>query len=277
MPKGISLHIGLNEVDPVRYGGWRGTLRGCENDASDMEALAKGLGYEASLLKRSEATRDAVLSAIEAASSALSPGDIFLVTYAGHGAQVPDHDGDEDDGLDETWVLYDGQLIDDELAARWTRFEEGVRILVLSDSCHSGTVIRPPPDPRDPVAQVTAALDELTFRAAPEDVTRSEYQDNRAFYAAITAALPPPSEREPAATVRLIGGCQDNQRAIDTPANGLFTQMLLTVWDKGRFRGTYDELHRAIVGMMPPYQTPNHYVIGPAHSAFDRQRPFSIE
>jgi hypothetical protein len=39
-------------------------------------------------------------------------------------------------------VLYDRQLIDNELYALWARFRPGVRICVISDSCHSGTVTR---------------------------------------------------------------------------------------------------------------------------------------
>jgi hypothetical protein len=44
-PKGISLHIGLNRVDPVRYGGWKGELVACENDACDMETIARRQGF----------------------------------------------------------------------------------------------------------------------------------------------------------------------------------------------------------------------------------------
>jgi metacaspase-1 len=38
--------------------------------------------------------------------------------------------------------LYDGELIDDELYAALNKFAAGVRIFVLSDSCHSGAVLR---------------------------------------------------------------------------------------------------------------------------------------
>ena len=44
--------------------------------------------------------------------------------------------------MEETWVLYDRQLVDDELYKIWSKFKPGVRILVLSDSCHNGTVTR---------------------------------------------------------------------------------------------------------------------------------------
>ena len=58
---------------------------------------------------------------------------------------MPDVIGEEADKLDETWCLYDGQLIDDELYFELSKFAAGVRILVLSDSCHSGTVVRAGP------------------------------------------------------------------------------------------------------------------------------------
>ena len=39
-PKALSLHIGLNAVDPKAYAGWSGPLAACEFDANDMAALA---------------------------------------------------------------------------------------------------------------------------------------------------------------------------------------------------------------------------------------------
>ncbi len=36
MSKGISLHLGMNAVDPAHYGGWSGELLACEADANDM-------------------------------------------------------------------------------------------------------------------------------------------------------------------------------------------------------------------------------------------------
>ena len=37
MSKGISLHVGLNSVDPKCYDGWNGQLAACEFDAKDMQ------------------------------------------------------------------------------------------------------------------------------------------------------------------------------------------------------------------------------------------------
>jgi hypothetical protein len=139
MAIGISLHIGLNYIDPAYYGD-EGRLSGCENDANDCLSIAKSKGFSATRFLNKEATRTRVLQFIKKASTLLTTGDIFLISYSGHGSYRPDQNGDEIDQQDETWCLYDGMLIDDELKAVWTRFKAGVRILILSDSCHSGTV-----------------------------------------------------------------------------------------------------------------------------------------
>ncbi len=142
MPRGLSIHIGLNHVDPNAYSGWDGALSGCINDARDMRAIADGLQYRSTLLLDAEATASRVIGEIGQAAGQLAAGDSLLLTYSGHGGQFDDVNGDEADALDETWVLWDRQLQDDELYALWSRFAAGVRIFVLSDSCHSGTMLR---------------------------------------------------------------------------------------------------------------------------------------
>jgi hypothetical protein len=139
---GFALTIGLNEVDPDHYSGWRGELSGCEPDARDMEMIASSQGFVTEMLLTKKATRKNVREKLECLSGRLKSGDLLVVSYSGHGGQVPDVNGDEDDDLDETWCLYDGEFLDDELFELWIKFQPGVRILVFSDSCHSGTVLK---------------------------------------------------------------------------------------------------------------------------------------
>ncbi len=40
-------------------------------------------------------------------ASETRPGDRVIIYYSGHGSQVPDRNGDEEDGLDETFVPTD--------------------------------------------------------------------------------------------------------------------------------------------------------------------------
>src|SRR5690606_2265122 len=110
MAKGISLHIGLNYVDPNHYSGWDGKLAAAEYDANDMFLITKSQGLQPTKLIRNEATRNAVISAIKNASNTLIANDLFVISYSGHGGQLPDINGDEDDGMDETWCLFDGEI-----------------------------------------------------------------------------------------------------------------------------------------------------------------------
>jgi hypothetical protein len=120
----LSLHIGLNSVNPKDYEGWSGPLAACEADANDMRDLAQARGIKASVLLTRDATRARALAGIRAAAKALKAGDLFFLSYSGHGGQVDDVSGEEADKLDETWCLFDGQLIDDELYFELTKFKK---------------------------------------------------------------------------------------------------------------------------------------------------------
>nr|WP_210247759.1 MULTISPECIES: caspase family protein [unclassified Tardiphaga] len=142
MARGISLHLGLNAIDPTHYAGWDGALNACEADAESMKEIAEACGYQARIALTTEAKRDTVISFLSKDAQQLQSGDIFLLTYSGHGGRLPDINGDEPDGQDETWCLYDGQLIDDEIYQLYRGLSAGVRGFVLSDSCHSGTMLK---------------------------------------------------------------------------------------------------------------------------------------
>jgi metacaspase-1 len=281
MAKGIALTIGLDAVDPKHYGGWAGKLQACEADAKDMAEIATARNFSVKTLLTKAATRDAVRKSIIDVAAKAVPGDIFMLSYSGHGGQVPDRDGDELDNEDETWCLYDGELLDDELYELWGKFKPGVRILVFSDSCHSGTVVRM----AKAIADLEGACSMPVFRAAnrgvsyrfmPLEVARSTYRRNREFYDKLQDSLPKKSEIDVKCTVRLISGCQDNQLSQDGTFNGLFTARLLQVWNNGSFRGNYSQFHGEILRRMPPDQSPNHYVIGVPNLAYDAQEPFTL-
>jgi metacaspase-1 len=279
MALGISLHVGLNRVDPAHYQGWDGELTACEFDANDMRAIAEGQGFEARSLLTKEATSDAVLAAIERAAGELDQGDLFLCTYSGHGGQVPDRNGeDEEDRSDETWVAYDRQIVDDELYALWSRFAPGVRIFVLSDSCHSGTVVRDieAKVPGPVSTRQKAAAESPRYRALPRDVMIATYRANARLYDAIQERLPGAERADPAATVLLISGCRDDQLSLDGFSNGLFTENLCAVWADGAWEGGHAEFREAIRARMPAKQQPNYLRVGAANPEFEQQKPFTV-
>jgi metacaspase-1 len=279
MARGISIHIGLNQVDPVAYDGWDGALAGCINDAQAMRRIADGLGYTSTVLLDADATAGRVVGAIGQAARELSGDDILLLTYSGHGGQIEDVNGDEADRLDETWVLYDRMLVDDELHALWAQFAPGARIVVISDSCHSGTIVR-----RRSYAEAQRIAANGSYRDAaaaryrfmPPDVANQAYVRQRSVYNALQWISGSRRDASLAARVLLISGCADNQLSADGAGNGLFTAKLLQVWSNGAFTGDYTRLHQEILALMPPEQSPNLAWAGVPDPTFAAQRPFSI-
>ncbi|QJE00169.1 caspase family protein [Massilia forsythiae] len=283
MTSAMSIHIGLNRVDPNAYDGWDGQLTACVNDADCMRTIADNLGYSSTLLLNEEATADRVITEIGRAARSLDQDGILLLTYSGHGGQMPDADGDEDDGQDETWVLYERQLIDDELYNLWNQFGR-CRIVVLSDSCHSGSVTRAmeyqalAADPAlkrhyRPGAKAGAPA---RFKAMPAQVAAADYRRRKRFYDALQFAAGARKRSEMEASVLLISGCQDNQLSSDGDVNGLFTANLLAVWGNGDFQGSYRAFHQAILARMPSTQTPNYYTTGRQDDGFEAQEPFAM-
>lgn len=271
MPKGISLHIGINSVDPKHYSGWDGKLNACEQDARDMLAIAQAKGFKRSkTLFTAQATAGAILQEIGAAARELAAGDVFFLTYSGHGGQLPDPTGQENDRLSETWVAFDREVLDDELYAMWSRFAAGVRIVVLSDSCHSGTVTR---DLMDPVPGLPAPA---LAREIPREIATRVGAQHKSLYDGLCWVANAARGLNVGASVLLISGCQDKQTSLDGPHNGLFTATLLTVWSNGKFTGSYRDLHRQIITRMPASQQPNFFLTGASNPAFERQQPFSI-
>lgn len=271
MARGLSLHIGVNIVDKDHYVGIE-DLNFCEADALAMQALAEKQGFETELLLSKQATRKRVTAAIERAAAELEPGDIFLITYAGHGSSVPDVNRDESrekrrgaklDRKDETWCLYDAQQVDDERGELWSRFSKGVRICILSDSCHSGTTARGSAED----APLPATIRKRSVSRTSADAT---YTRNKAFYDNLQRA---PEKIE--ADLLLISGCQDHEESGEDSeiGHGNFTFALIELWQEGAFEGTYADLHKAIREYMPEWQNPNIY---PDRSPLKKEKPFMI-
>jgi hypothetical protein len=271
----IAIAIGLNSVDPREYTDengkpWDGALQACENDADTMVAIAQKQGYETFSLKTRAATRQAVRDAINAATQRLKPGDTLVLSYSGHGGQVRDTNGDEDDGLDETWCLYDGEIVDDELAVWWSRFQPGVRIVVYSDSCHSGSVIKAFEEEAEAKGKTVVER----FRVMPANV--AEKLRSMPAHQDLDKNLP--SERNSRgatkASVVLLSGCQDDQLSGDGDQNGFFTEQLIKTWDDARFNGGLYDFYQAIRRRMTRKQMPNYNFTGVRDKKFEAERPW---
>jgi hypothetical protein len=279
MAKRRSLHIGLNKVDPDQYGGWDGALSGCINDANAMEQVAKSRGFTTQLLIDEAATTEALRDKLNDIAADLDDGDFFFLTYSGHGGQVPDENAEEPDGYDETWCLYDTELVDDSLYGALCTFKPGVRIFVMSDSCHSETVTRE--DLRQRREHRRAFVDKSpgpNSKRAPIAATEAEYAKNKQAYEEQSKWWPIKQSpgRDAPAKVVLIAGCQDNQTSMDGPFNGAFTGAFLQVWNNGDYTKAYTNLIDEIVAAVNnPDQIPQIFSYGVDVSKMLAQKPLS--
>ena len=288
--KGMALLIGVNSVDPAEYDGWEGFLPVCENDAVVMDEMLTKLKFKTKTLLTRDATRKNVLNEIDDAAKALKTGDKFVIYYSGHGGQMPDINskkiidaGDEIDGLDETWCLYDGEVIDDILFQRWFKFRAGVRIIVISDSCHSGSVIK-----RIVRGAAEIVDEEIVSKRMPMDVGIRVFQKHEKEYRAFNKKETPLrasktkkiSKADIKATVLLMSGCQDNQlsqaQSYSYPDNSLFTAIMMGILSKPKKPTKYSSLMKVIRSKMPQDQQPNLMTLGKKPEVLEEQKPFKI-
>lgn len=135
------------------------TLVHGDNDVRIIREFLLGQGVKAECIEtvtNEKATKKGILSALERLAKTAGKGDVVYIHFSGHGQQVTDLDGDEEDGFDEAWVPYDARkkyvsrvyegenhIIDDELNAYLKKLRARVglkgRITVVSDACHSGS------------------------------------------------------------------------------------------------------------------------------------------
>ena len=114
------------------------------------------------------ATKEAIRNAFKSLVGRIKSGDRVYVHFSGHGQQMTDTDGDEEEGLDEAFVPYDARkeysageyegenhISDDELYLWLSDIADAAgaagHVLVVIDACHSGDATRGFGDGQDTV------------------------------------------------------------------------------------------------------------------------------
>jgi len=183
--------IGINN-----YPGIFNDLKGCVNDARDWSALLQGMGFETSIILDSQATKQNVKTALQGLVNTTNAGDVAVFTYSGHGTQVTDRSNDENDPYDEAICMYDGNVIDDDLRVILEELHPQATLVIISDSCFSGSVTRLAPEKAKP-------------RFVPPMVSTANKLARRSF-------LMPESGMPEI----LISGCSDREYSYDAEFNG---------------------------------------------------------
>ncbi len=172
-------------------------LAGSRNDVQQIgELLISRFGFDPANIRTivdENATRDKIFAAIRILSENADEDDIVFIHYSGHGSQAPDTNGDEEDGYDETILPYDSRtegiadITDDELNELIGGFRAKSVIVVL-DSCHSGTATRGgpgrvvqrwvAPDTRKHLYQSVATRQVLTLPISENHILFAAAQDS---------------------------------------------------------------------------------------------------
>ncbi len=216
------LCIGVDRTDKDYYKGTFSTLNCCENDAvSFQKLLTSNFIIDRSISFINEtADPDLVLFKLEKWSKKIKKGDNLIVYYSGHGSQVNDINGDEEeDNLDETWCMYDRMLIDDEIYDAFAKYEEGVKIWVILDSCHSGTAAKV-------MGLPTGAINDRDSKLYPVEKSQAVFDANPDMHENLKDIVID-KHSDIAATVLEFSASQSEQTALSGTPNSLYTEALL--------------------------------------------------
>ena len=244
-----ALCIGINN-----YPGTHMDLQGCVNDAHDWAAVLQARDFVVSTLVDAEATKAAMVQAMTDLIGRAVSGDSLVITFSGHGTYQPDTDGDEVDGLDEALCPYDIQtnraaLIDDEIRTIFGTRKAGVRLVLISDSCHSGTVTRAAP--AEPEADAPRPRFMPMGNWLPEDqLPRNRSGHVAATIAAVSSTSPFLGAYSKQQGDLLLAGCKEGPNNYSYDAriagryNGAFTYYALKTLKALPAGATYADWHR---------------------------------
>ena len=252
-----ALCIGIND-----YRGTGMDLNGCVNDADDWAKVLDARHFDVETLKDAKATRKGIRDAIIATVAKGKPGDTIVIQYSGHGSYVDDENGDEADGVDECICPQDvrvaGEITDDELFELYSRRQQGTRLIVISDSCFSGTVAKVAKDL--PGGGARNAQCAPTFKFLPPQEFLSRRRVAKLGIGHDRRGANPPGRN----AGLLLSACQDTETAADAfiagKYHGAFTYFALETLKSLPAGASYREWFARIRKRLPSKQynqTPN--------------------
>lgn len=234
-----ALCVGINDY-PF---GEENDLRGCVNDANDWaNLLKKHFDFtDIKQLLNGDATKTNIVAGIQDLLNGAKAGDILVFTNASHGTYLADTDGDEPK-YDEAICPHDTDsnlLVDDDLRELFKNIPKDVRLTVISDSCHSGSVTR---------------------------VKVNEYRRNRQLNPVVFGGIELSPDQLRAARGKkekylesgmkeiLLSGCKSNQTSADayiaSDYHGAMSYYAIKAITDANYKLTYADLHKNLVSML---------------------------
>ena len=248
-------------------------LKGCVNDANAWASLlvdhfdvARG---DVKMLLDADATKANILSGLKDLLAGAGYGDVLVFTNSSHGSQIPDTSGDE--AYDEVMCPYDirdNAVSDDELRELFTGLPRGVRLSVISDSCHSGTVTR-------------ALLEDIIPGLVTPDDRRVRFLNPALFRGGPILADPMGAKPRgrlafPQASMEhvLVSGCRDDEYSYDARIgdtyHGAMSFYAIKAIEDAKYQMTYRELSDVLQTQLDDAGYPQHPQLeGESH---DKQR-----
>jgi hypothetical protein len=248
--------VGINDYP---YDG--SDLNGCVNDAQAWaELLTSHYDFaraDVKLIIDAEATKVNMIAGIKDLLAGAKSGDVLVFTNSSHGTYIADTSGDEP-SYDEALCPYDVAdevIMDDELRELFADLPQGVRLTIISDSCHSGTVTR---------AVVSEVLPGLL--KTPDD--RRVRFLNPALRGGTVLPNPwkarPKREKYPESKMRevLLSGCTDKEYSYDAMIGGVYhgamTYFALQAIRQANYQITYAQLHTRMNYLLDEAGYPQH-------------------
>lgn len=258
------------------------SLRAPANDVRRMKAALLALGVPPEAIElyadgvegsKADPTAAKILEVLDALPARIADGDQVVIYMSGHGTQIPDDNGDEDDGLDEAFLPVDAvppqpgaERFDMTNVIRDDRIGElvealrrkGAHLWLVVDSCHSGTISRAMNDEQR-AKELSAADFGLPLAATPSpQKALADLKSAKATGGSFVAFYASQSDEISLELAVPRGAPKEQQSWVSA-----FTDAMIGALDKGRvatYRDLLDETARAMRAQIPPRtrQTPGH-------------------
>jgi hypothetical protein len=282
MAKARAVLVGVKNMQDKS---WSDGAEDAEFDVDQMKGILSGFDA-VHCLKTACATESKVLATITSAVQNLTADDLFVFYFAGHG--IPG-DGSE---TRHQLVLYDEFLNTADLGKIWLTLPAGMRVVMISESCNSGT------DYYKYLASLGLRL-EGTELAVAEIAPAENMRAADGLY-----LLPEAAPIASADSLRWVDQSWVKQLGIISPfgddvqasqmkaemihfgasadgrsaQGGVFTAALVKVWQNGAVKNYRDFFCQILsaVATADPSQNPEYRPYGPVNQAFENQSPFTI-
>jgi len=188
------------------------SLPGIDLDIQQMKKLLERRGFHVRVLFNQDATLSNVTNTLKSYHR-LTANDSFFFYNSSHGTQIPDVNGDEDDALDEAYVLYDvnenisnehGLLIDDHLDTLLARIP--AKKVMIADTCHSGTMYK--------------SFSRKAKTKSMQVASNFKFMNKERVSGKI----------EKPTNLVVFGASQDEQKSVATSSGSLFTEAFYDAW-----------------------------------------------